>query len=199
MKTQWKKYRWVIVGIISFIVIIVSLITWFYPYSILSVNKSITYEPEKVLSNGKSYHEILKDFQKSVELDYESDSENEYPNLTIIRTQNVLHIFEQDWLIRNDPVSFNREKLDRMFGDVTRAREILLNHVAEADYSSQERKYIIDNVINNLLLMEDTITALKNDPHVTRKELNFWLDILHSSYSSVLISYIYFYDMVIPE
>ena len=197
MKIMGKKNRWVIVGTLSIILIFITVMTWFYPFSILSVKKSYTYQSEQVLSNGRSYNEILSDFKKSFAKDLESDSENEYPNFTIFETRRILSVFEQDLLISNDPVSIDRVTLDVMFGDVKRVREILLDLVAQADYTSEQRKYLIDTIINNLLIMEDNITALKNDPFITRSELNWRLDNLHSSFLSVFNTFIFFYDDVI--
>ena len=173
--------------------------TWFYPFSILSVKKSYTYQSEEVLFIGKSYHEILSDFKKSVDKDLESDSENEYPNLTINSTQYILPVFEQDWLFNNNPATIDRGTLDKMFVDVKRVREVLLSLVAQADYTSEQRKYLIDTIINNLLIMEDDITALKNDPFITRSELHWGLTNLHNGFTDRLRTFIFFYDDVIPE
>ena len=132
MKIKGKKIRWVIVGILSIILIFTTVITWIYPFSILSVKKSYTYQSEEVLYDGKSYPEIMSEFKESFNKDLQADSENEYPNLTINFTQYILPVFEQDWLISNNTVSIDRVTLDKMFVDVKRGREVLLSLVAQA-------------------------------------------------------------------
>ena len=115
--------------------------TWFYPYSPVSINKSYAYQPKKVLFNGKSYNEILNDFKESYEKDLNADLVNDYPNLTINQTQHILPIFEQDWLISKDAVSINSMKLDTILVEVKQVREVMLSLVIQADYTSVQKRF----------------------------------------------------------
>lgn len=194
MKIKETKYSSMIAAFVLFIIIFISIITWFYPYSTLSVSKSYTFQPNKVLINGKSYNEILSDFKEAYEKDYNDDLENTYPNLTILRTQYVIPVFEQDWLISKDSVSIDIKKLDTMLSDVKGVREVLLNLVAQAEYNSEQRYYLI-NIIRNFLLMEESITELKNDSYVTRSELKRRFSNLYNEFITVSRLFISFYDM----
>lgn len=194
MKIKEKKYSSMITAFILFIIIFISIITWFYPYSTLSVSKSYTFQPNKVLINGKSYNKILSDFKEAYEKDYNDDLENTYPNLTILRTQYVIPVFEQDWLISKDSVSIDIEKLDTMLSKVKEVREVLLNLVVQAEYNSEQRYYLIDN-IRNFLLMEESITELKNDSYVTRSELKRRFNNLYNDFITEFSLFVSFYDM----
>jgi len=63
MSIKKEKIGWIIGGLIACIVSFISIMTWLYPYSFFSVNKSYTYQRDKVLFNDKSYKEILHDFK----------------------------------------------------------------------------------------------------------------------------------------
>ncbi|MFC9542139.1 hypothetical protein ACFTQ7_20015 [Lysinibacillus sp. NPDC056959] len=158
--------------------------TWFYPYSPFSVKKSYVYHPDKVLDDGKSYEAILSEFKESYQKDLNADIDNENPNLTINRTQYVLPIFEQDWLMSKDSIPFEAMKLDKMLLDVKQVREVLLELVVKEDYTSEERDYLVKN-IKTLLSLEDSITQLKNDKYLSRRELkiqfhNLYVEFIHN-------------------
>ncbi|MGE8035998.1 hypothetical protein [Lysinibacillus sp. NPDC093692] len=55
-------------------------------------------------------------------------------------------IFEQDWLISKESIPFDELKLDRMLLDVKQVREVLLELVVQADYTSEERGYLVNNI-----------------------------------------------------
>lgn len=193
-----KKYNWIIGGFVISIIVVISIITWFYPYSPLSVNQSYAYQPKKVSFNGESYHEILSDFKESYEKDLNADLINNHPNLTINRTQFILPIFEQDWLISNDSVSINDEKLETVLFEVIQVREVLLSLVGQAEYTREQRVYLID-FIRNILSLEDSIVALKNENYLTRNELNRQIDNLYNEFTSNFRSFVAFYNGTITE
>ena len=193
-----KKYNWIIGGFVISIIVVISIITWFYPYSPLSVNQSYAYQPKKVSFNGKSYHEILSDFKESYEEDLNADLINNHPNLTINRTQFILPNFEQDWLISNESVSINDEKLETVLFEVIQVREDLLSLVGQAEYTREQRVYLID-LIRNILSLEDSIVALKNENYLTRSELNRQIDNLYNEFTSNFRSFVAFYNGIITE
>lgn len=189
MNIKREKIGWIIGGFIACSVSFISITTWLYPYSPFSVNKSYIYQRDKVLFNDKSYKEILYDFKNA----YEKDLNNEYLNLTVNRTQYVLPIFEQDWLISEDSVSIDAKQLDMMLWEVKQVREVLLNLVVEEDYASEQRDYLM-NIIKKLLSLEESIIDLKNENYVSRSELNRRLNTLCRDFTSVFRLYIAFYD-----
>ena len=163
--------------------------TWFYPYSPFSVKKSYVYHPDKVLYSSKSYEAILSEFRESYQKDLNADIDNEYPNLTINRTQYVLPIFEQDWLMSKDSIPFDAMKLDKMFLDVKQVREVLLELVVQVDYTSEERDYLVNN-IKTLLSLEDSITQLKNENYMSRQELK-------NQFHNLYVQYIHNFDIFV--
>ncbi|KOP80243.1 hypothetical protein AMS59_02270 [Lysinibacillus sp. FJAT-14745] len=167
--------------------------TWFYPYSPFSVKKSYEYHPGKVLYGGKSYEAILNEFKESYNKDLKADLDNKYPNLTINRTQYVLPIFEQDWLISKDSIPFDVMKLDRMLLDVKQVREVLLELVVQADYTSEERGYLVNN-IETLLSLEDSITQLKNENYLSRRELKIQFHNLCEEFKHNFDLFVTFYE-----
>lgn len=176
-------------GVIILIIAVISIMTWFYPYSHLSINKNYTYQSKKVLF----YNEILSEFKDIYEKDVNADLMNEYPNITINRTQFVLPIFEQDWLISNDSVTINAKKLETMLFEVKQVKEVMLSLVVQADYTSEQRGYLVD-IIRNLILLEDSIIELKNENYITRSDLNRQLDNLYNRFISDFRLFISFYE-----
>ncbi|MEQ6353710.1 hypothetical protein ABNX05_03705 [Lysinibacillus sp. M3] len=167
--------------------------TWFYPYSSFSVKKSYAYHPDRVLYSGKSYEAILSEFKESYQKDLNADIDNEYPNLTINRTQYVLPIFEQDWLMSKDSIPFDAMKLDKMLLDVKQVREVLLELVVQVNYTSEERDYLVNN-IKTLLSLEDNITQLKNDKYLSRQELKIQFHNLYVEYIHNFDLFVTFYE-----
>jgi len=167
--------------------------TWFYPYSPFSVKKSYAYHPDRVLYSGKSYEAILSEFKESYQKDLNADIDNEYPNLTINRTQYVLPIFEQDWLMSKDSIPFDALKLDKMLLDVKQVREVLLELVVQVDYTSEEKGYLVNN-IKTLLSLEDRITQLKNENYLSRWELKIQFHNLYEEFMRNFDLFVTFYE-----
>ncbi|WP_117161687.1 hypothetical protein [Paraliobacillus sp. X-1268] len=188
-----ERISWSIAGFIVLIVIFISIITYLYPYSSFSVNKSYSYQPEKVLFNGENYGEILIEFKDSYEKDLKADSDSENSNLTIDRTRYILPIFEQDWLISDKSVSFDKVKFDIIHSEVQKTREVLLNLVVQVDYTSEQRRYLVD-IIRNLLSLEDNISELKDENYLSRSELNNRLDNIYSEFTNNFRFFVTFYD-----
>ena len=76
-----RRISWSIGGFIVLIVIFMSVMTYLFPYSSFSVNKSYAYQPEKVLFNGEKYEEILNEFKDSYEKDLKADSDSKNSNV----------------------------------------------------------------------------------------------------------------------
>lgn len=180
-------------GFIGLIVVFISVMTWFYPYSIFSVDKSYAYEPEQYLYNGKEYEEILSEFKDSYQKDLEADMDNKSANLIIDRTQYILPIFEQEWLVSKSSVPIDETKLDTMLMEVKNARVLLLDLIVQVDLTGEQRDDLV-HVIKNFSSLEDSITKLKNEDYASRKELNRQLDSLHSLFIFNFRTYIHFYD-----
>lgn len=181
MNTKRKRKVWGI-GSGVFIVLVIAFISWYYPLSLFSIHPSFTYHPGSGTHNGKTYEEEIGEFKAAYEKDLKKYLESDSYNPTVNRTQFILPIFEQEWLIGTDSKTIDKDKLDRMLFDLQQARNTLLNLVSEGDYSREERVYLVDS-INNFLNLEETIRFIKNGKYFSRSDLqrmlgnlqgNFW-------------------------
>lgn len=181
MNTKRKRKVWGI-GSGVFIVLVIAFISWYYPLSLFSIHQSFTYHPGSGTHNGKTYEEEIGEFKAAYEKDLKKYLESDSYNPTVNRTQFILPIFEQEWLIGTDSKTIDKDKLDRMLFDLQQARNTLLNLVSEGDYSREERVYLVDS-INNFLNLEETIRFIKNGKYFSRSDLqrmlgnlqgNFW-------------------------
>ncbi|RYG72225.1 hypothetical protein EU245_11070 [Lentibacillus lipolyticus] len=172
MSTKRKKVNWGtgIGGFVILIIIFISIMTWFYPFSPFSVNKSYSFTPKEVLHNGKTYEEELSEFKAAYEEDLKKDLEGDNYNPTVDRTQYVLPIFEQEWIIGTDSKSLDKDELDRMLFDVEQARETLLDLVSEGNYNKEEKGYLVDN-IKSFLSLEESIRYIRDGKYFSRSEL----------------------------
>ncbi|MBO0589630.1 hypothetical protein [Sporosarcina sp. E16_8] len=180
-----RKKSFVLVGVAVFFLL---FMTWLFPFSPISIYKSYTYKPVKVLYiNDKSYEDILNEFKESYEKELSKEFKNTRNtshnsiNLTIDRTQYILPIFEQDWLVSTKPVTIDKNKVDQMLRDVIQSRNTLLMLVAQENYTSEERVYLVD-IINSILRLEEEIRYVKDGKYFSRIELNTLLDNLGDSF-----------------
>lgn len=190
MGTKRKRITYSIAGLI---IIFIVVMTWFFPYSPFSIHKSYSYQPAEVLYNGKTYETILNEFKDSYEKDLKTDLENDYSNLTIDRTQYILPIFEQDWLMNNGSVAIDKMKLENILWEVKEARELLLSLIVQVDYTSEERGYLVD-LINHFYLLEENINELEKGGYISRKGIKRQLDNLYGELTFTFDFYVTFYE-----
>ncbi|ARJ37501.1 hypothetical protein CSV71_15535 [Sporosarcina sp. P21c] len=180
MNTKRKRK---ILGIGSgiFIILVIAFISWYYPLSLLSIDQSFAYSPDTETHNGKTYEEEIGEFKAAYEKDLKMDLESNNYNPTVNRTQFILPIFEQQWLIGMDSKTIDKDKLDRMLFDVQQARNTLLDLVSEGDYSREERVYLVDS-INNFLKLEDSIRFIRTGTYFSRSDLHRLLGNLQAEF-----------------
>ena len=194
MNTKRKSKVWWI-GSGAFIVLVIAFISWYYPLSPFSIHQSFTYEPSSETHNGKTYEEEIDNFKAAYEKDLNKDLESDKHNPTINRTQFILPIFEQEWLIGTDSKTINKDKLDRMLLDVQQVRNTLLNLVSEGDYSREERVYLVDS-LNHFLNLEESIRFIKNGKYFSRSDLQRMLGNLQGNFRAGFNNYTtVFYDV----
>lgn len=174
-------------GLATVTVLFILFMSWFYPFSHFSIYKSFTYKPTEVLyHNDKTYEDILNKFTESYEKNLAKGIEK-YSNcdqdVTVMQTQYILPIFEQDWLIGTDPVSMDQHKLDEMLVDVKQSRDTLLSLITKEDYSSGVKVYLVDT-INNFLRLEEEIRYIKDGNYFSRSELNILFGNLRNTFRS---------------
>lgn len=134
--------------------------------------------------NDKTYEDLLNEFKASYEkeLKNELESSNESAmDMTIIRTQYILPLFEQEWLVNTESTTMDKNKVDQMLQDVIGSRNTLLQLVAEEDYNDEQRMYVVDT-INNFLRLEEEIKYVQDGGYFTRIELNILFNNLHNSF-----------------
>ncbi|NME07244.1 MULTISPECIES: hypothetical protein [unclassified Psychrobacillus] len=178
MNTKRKRK---VIGSGVFIVLVIAFISWYYPLSLFSVHQSFTYHPGSNTHNGKTYEEEIGEFKATYEEDLKKDLKSDNYNPTVNRTQFILPIFEQEWLIGTDSKTIDKDKLDRMLFDVQQARNTLLDLVSEGDYSREERGYLVDS-INNFLHLEERIRFIRNGKYFSRSDLQRMLGNLHGDF-----------------
>lgn len=158
------------IGVPVSLVAIILFLTWFYPYSPLSLAKSFTYKPKEVLYNDQTYDRMVHEFKAVYEKELEQGLEKTDRFATINRVQYILLAFEQDWLLTTEPVTMNKKELDSMLYFVAQSRDILLQLIAQENYTSEEKVYAVD-MLRNFLKLEDDIRQIKHGSYLSRKEL----------------------------
>ena len=194
MNTKRKRKVWGI-GSGVFIVLVIAFISWYYPLSPFSIHQSFTYHPSSETHNGKTYEEEIDQFKAAYEKDLAKDLESDNHNPTVNRTQFILPIFEQEWLIGTDSKTIDKDKMDRMLFDLQQARNTLLDLVSEGDYSREERVYLVDS-LNNFLNLEESIRFIKNEKYFSRSDLQRMLGNLQDNFRESFDYYTtVFYDV----
>ncbi|MFG6114885.1 hypothetical protein ACGTN9_06825 [Halobacillus sp. MO56] len=178
-----KRFIWSFLGLIVSLILI---ITWFYPYSFFSINKSYTHKPDPVIVD--QYVEDLNDFKESYELNINKES----ATLTANYTQYILPMFEQDWLIYKDSVNMGKRELDNMLFEVKENKRTLMHLLVEEDYTKDQRRDVASS-LENLQFLEELIIDIKTEKTSSRSTLNTQFHNLHVHYISTFRMYVSFY------
>lgn len=179
-----KSVKDKVLGLLSLIVISILIVTWFFPFSIVSVYKNINYATNSDFV--RIHNSKLNDLQKL----YDESSPDDVTTLVL---QNISHMFEQDWLVKNDTFKMNKDELDKMLMGMRNAREGLLNLTMQEEYSMQQRTDLLMN-IENVLAMEDLIEGMMDDSWENRTTVKRQFQNLHGAFTSSLMLFNSFYD-----
>ena len=194
MKSTRKRKSWGI-GAGVCIVLVIAFLSWYYPLSPFSIHQSFTYHPGSQTHNGKTYEEEVDQFKVVYAKDLAKDLESDNYNPTVNRTQFILPVFEQDWLLGRESKTIDKEKLDEILFDVQQARNTLLNLVSEGDFSREERVYLVDS-LNNFLNLEESIRSIRNGNYFSRSDLQRMLGNLQGEFRASFDNYTtVFYDV----
>ncbi|WP_026907258.1 hypothetical protein [Paucisalibacillus globulus] len=190
MKVSIKRGLISVVAIISIFILIM---TWCYPYSNFSIYKSYAYTPDPMMVDGyiKDLDEFKALFEEELEQNYSKDGIMDY---TIDRTQYVLPLFEQDWIVSKDTVKFDMDDLDIILFETRNVRQTLLDLIVREDYTSEQRQYLVDS-IGSLLILEESIIEIQTGKAKSRSTLNRQLHNLHGDFMTNFILYEIFYDL----
>ena len=178
-----KSVKGKVLGLLSLIVMSILLVTWVYPFSPVSVYKNIniTTDPYSV----RNHTEYLNNLQTL----YDESSPDD---VTTIVLQNISHMFEQDWLVKNDTFKMNKDELARMLMGMRNARYGLLKLTMHEEYSWQQRNDLLMN-IENVIAMEELIEDMMDDHWEDRTVLKRQFFNLHGAYTSSLMLFNTFY------
>ena len=186
-----KKTKKIILSLTGLAVVFLLFMTWFYPYSVFGISKSYSYTPDTVVVEG--YEEDLNAFKSSFEEDLAEMGTADQVDLTTDRTQYVLPLFEQDWLLSKEPVNFGMNDLDTILIEVENARTTLLDLSVSEDYTNEQRLYLVDS-IKSLLWLEEEIGEIKTGKAESRKTLDIQFRNLHSSFLNNFMMFRIFYE-----
>lgn len=172
--------------VIIIILIAIPLITWFYPYSLLSVHKSYSFKPDPIVV--REYISELDKFKN----DEVKDSKN---NLTKKYTQQfILQTYEQDWLTQDKITHMNRFELEKMTQKIEEAKQDLLLLIIQMDYSKDARQSLVD-CFENLSSLEDAINSIRTDRNLSRAVVkNEYHNLYQSFYGSFLLFRTFYED-----
>lgn len=187
-----KKTKKIILSLAGVAVLFLLFMTWFYPYSVFSITKSYSFTPDPVVIDG--YEEDLNEFKSSFEEDLAEMEEADPIDLTTERTQYVLPLFEQDWLLSKEPVNFSLDDLDHILLEVRGARITLLELSAAEDYAKESRQNLVDS-IQSLLWLEEQIEEIKTGKAQSRKTLDIQFRNLHTSFLNNFMMFSIFYEI----
>ncbi|MDV6377873.1 hypothetical protein ORD22_06305 [Sporosarcina sp. GW1-11] len=194
MNTKPKKKIWGISSV-AFIILVMIFISWYYPFSPFSIDQRFTYQPSWETHNGKTYNEEISEFRATYEKDVKMNVEGDNYNATVDRTQYILPIFEQEWLIGTDSKTMDKDQLDRILLDVEQARNTLLDLLSKGDYNKEERGYLVDN-IKRFLSLEERIRYIRNGKYFSRSDLQRLLGNLRGEFRAGFDFYTtVFYDV----
>lgn len=172
-------------------VLSVLIVTWYYPYSFISIHKSYSFTPDPVVVD--EYRKDVNEFKHSYEKDFDQLTTGSKYDLTIDFTQYLLPLFEQDWLVSKGPVKMSRKDLDNILFEVKNARKTLLGLITKEDYTQEQRQYLVHS-IESLLSLEEEIDTIKTGSAESRKTLKIQFSNLHGSFQSSFMTYEIFYE-----
>lgn len=159
--------------------------TWFYPYSSFSIKKSISFNADNIVV--KDYLKDLNDFKKI----YNMNKQNK-DDITNDRTQYILQMYEQNWLISKKPVRMEYQDLDTILIEVKETRRNLMDLAFKETYSEFTKSYL-KYTIEDCLEIEESIMKLKTSQTHSRKTLNLQYRNLQNDFKSNLDIFVSFY------
>ena len=163
-------------------------LNWFYHFSFISINKSISYNADNMVV--KQYQKDLKDFKNSY-----NKVLNKAPkdNLTIQRTQYIIQMYDQPWLTSTKPTQMKYQELDTILFEVKEARRILTELAIQETYS-KDAKGFLKLTLENCSLIEENLEEILDSKSHSRSNLNSQLHILHMSFMSNFDIFKSFYE-----
>lgn len=195
---MWQKVSWLIGGISLLIILFVFFISWYYPFSTISLSKKYTYKPSIVLYNDQTYEEILNEFKVSYEQDLQREKKKapENRDQTVVQLEEAFSVFEQTWLMKKELITMDPRQLEEMFRKANKWQDILLRLLTEGDHTTDENIQLVES-LNQALARKDDIWLLKEGDLLSRTEMQTMLDNLrHQFHRDVEVFFTSFYKEV---
>lgn len=165
--------------------IIISILTWIFPFSYISVYKSSNYTADSF--EVDAYSKKLNEFKESFD-------ENSTDDVTTKFTLAILPMFEGTWLVNKGTVKMSYDELDSIFHTVSHTKNNLQTLGLEETYTEEQRLYLVD-IIDNLDSLEETIESIMNEKWETRSTLNIEFRNLHNAFFNSFNVFISFYEI----
>lgn len=186
-----NKTKKIFISLIGLFIIFILVMTWFYPFSMFSIYKNYPFTPDPVVVD--QYVRDLNEFKISYEKKLEESTAEKYIDLTIDRTQYLLPLFEQDWLVSKEPVKISMDDLSSILFEVKNIRNSLFELLAKEDYPEEQRQYLV-NSIKSILRLEEDIVDIKTGKAESRKTLRIQFGNLHTSFINNFMMFEIFYE-----
>lgn len=172
-----------IIGTLGIIVISILIITWFFPFSTVSVYKNIHYTSNS--DDVKHHIQKLDDFQVL------SDASSGGATTLVLR--NISSVYEQDWLVEDKTYKMNKDKLAKMLFDMQKSRNQLLSLTTQEEYTSYQRQSLL-TLIENVMSMEELLESMMDASWDNRAVQKRQFRNLSDAYTSSLMLFNTFYD-----
>lgn len=175
-------------GIITILVVIILAmvgISWVFPYSILSFNKSITYNQDNVVVD--QYLESLQDFKEIYEA---KQGDND---LTTDRVQYMLEFYQRSSLTTKDAVKISQQDLDLTLFELKQIRDTLMDLAFSEKYDNETKEYL-KLTLKSCLGLEEEIESLMDPTFDSRKVIKIRLSNLHGGLMANFNDLVTFYE-----
>ncbi|MEH7351361.1 hypothetical protein [Gottfriedia acidiceleris] len=149
MKKTLKIILFVGLGILMFFL----GVTWLYPYSFFSINKTVTFEP---------YLNGVKHYRKDIQVIKNTYQSND-------QIQPIFAMYEQKWLIREKKTQLKYDDIDMILKKVKLGRESLTQLDLESIQPNEKEDK--DILIRECLTFEKDIKEIKNSRNYSRMKI----------------------------
>ncbi|MBH0155160.1 hypothetical protein IHV10_02210 [Fictibacillus sp. 5RED26] len=151
-----KRIRWTLFGF----ALLLLLINWVFPFSPLSLKKSIRYGGDQILVDD--YRSELKTFKMEYETRLKQQRKDEFiKDLTTNDVEYLLQMYELPWLVNKDSITITKKTLTDMEFEVKEAKETLINLAFQEEYSESTKEYL-HSLLTQTLSLEKEIDELKH-------------------------------------
>ncbi|MGP4079017.1 hypothetical protein ACTWQL_03815 [Pseudalkalibacillus sp. R45] len=151
MKKTTKK---ILIRLLIVCTIIIAAISWFFPFSQLSIYKSFSYNPDPVVV--EQYKDDLNRFKNT----YNKNSRNQ-KDLTNERIQYIIEMYEDDSFLSDEGSKITKHSLASLLLELKETRKILIELAFEESYEKNTEDYL-RLLLENTIVLEENIKDIIN-------------------------------------